>query len=284
MAKAATTPPTSPHDTWGVLAEDHAKLAGAKHLRTTHLFGASVGKVLPHVHPGKELTRAAASTMDDLLASVLMRVVETAARAITAKNAVTNICDSMTAYSAKQGFAKQMHTYSVVVRWCIGRCRRLAEEAVACCGSYRRRRGPACRPLCGGQGGAFREGGAVQRRECVEDADQFQEEKASRRRAEWHVQQRRLLERDRQDEASSSGKAESCRGAAARRAWRARAGEGRGVGGGGGGEGSIVIYREAEAAQWWASSNRACVVVRPQKSVGGFASDWAATGRARQAR
>jgi len=32
----------------------------------------------------------------------------------------------------------------------------------------------------------------------------------------------------------------------------------------------IVIYREAEAAQWWASSNRACVIVRPLKKCGGI--------------
>ena len=89
----AAAAPTNPHDTWGVLAEEHAKLAGAKHLRTTHLFGAGVGKVLKQVHPGKELTRAAASTMDDLLASVLMRMVETAARLSTAMHAsaVTNL-------------------------------------------------------------------------------------------------------------------------------------------------------------------------------------------------
>ena len=63
-------------------------------------------------------------------------------------------------------------------------------------------------------------------------------------------------------------------GALSRRGGAARAagagGEG-GMGGGGRGEGGrFVIYREAEAAQWWASSNRACVVVRPQIMCGGI--------------
>ena len=81
---AATTPAitiaSTPHESWGVLGEEHMKRASDKHLRTARLFGATVGKVLKQVHRDKSLTRAAAATMDDLLATLLMRLVAEAAR------------------------------------------------------------------------------------------------------------------------------------------------------------------------------------------------------------
>ena len=70
---------STPHESWGVLGEEHMKRASDKHLRTAPLrynYGqgaeASVSRNEPYARRGR--------TMDDLLASLFMRLVAEAAR------------------------------------------------------------------------------------------------------------------------------------------------------------------------------------------------------------
>jgi hypothetical protein len=85
---APPAPPTNPHETWGVLGEQHARRADTAHLRTALLFGFGLGEALKSSgHPDKGLTRAAAATLDDLLAMLLQRIMRAAAREAKAQRA-----------------------------------------------------------------------------------------------------------------------------------------------------------------------------------------------------